>query len=97
MRHKHTADVTYNSIINASQPFLLVFVPLLSDDLPDLQEVKEEAVPTAPPVYQVEVGVSHQERHTQASQPPDTRWLTQLAHIATGPQSPLLQDCPHSR
>ncbi|XP_062299692.1 HMG box-containing protein 1-like isoform X1 [Scomber scombrus] len=66
------------------------------DDLPDLQEVQEEAVPTAPPVYQVEVGVSHQERHTQSSQPPDTRWLTQLAHIATGPQSPLLQDCPHS-
>ncbi|XP_041833728.1 HMG box-containing protein 1-like isoform X2 [Melanotaenia boesemani] len=66
------------------------------DDLPDLQEVGEE--PTAPPVYQVEVNVSHQERHrhtkTHSQQPPDTLWLTQLAHIATGPQSPLLQE-PH--
>ncbi|XP_033471084.2 HMG box-containing protein 1-like isoform X2 [Epinephelus lanceolatus] len=61
------------------------------DDLPDLQEVQEEAEPTAPPVYQVDVGVSHQERHAH-TQPPDTRWLTQLAHIATGPQSPLLQE-----
>ncbi|XP_072234092.1 HMG box-containing protein 1-like isoform X1 [Leuresthes tenuis] len=68
------------------------------DDLPDLQEVGEE--PTNPPVYQVEVGVSHQERraHTQthSTQPPDTLWLTQLAHIATGPQSPLLQEPAHS-
>lgn len=62
------------------------------DDLPDLQEVKE---PTTAPVYQVDVGVSHQERHTHM-QPPDTLWLTQLAHIATGPQSPLLQECSHS-
>ncbi|KAM7377959.1 hypothetical protein PAMA_013056 [Pampus argenteus] len=70
------------------------------DDLPDLQEVQEEAERTAPPVYQVEVGVSHQERrtHTQGygSQLPDTHWLTQLAHIATGPQSPLLQEPPRS-
>ncbi|XP_045928001.1 HMG box-containing protein 1-like isoform X2 [Micropterus dolomieu] len=65
------------------------------DDLPDLQEVQEEAEPTAPPVYQVDVGVSHQERHTH-TQPPDTHWLTQLAHIATGPQSPLLQEPSHS-
>jgi len=34
--------------------------------------------------------VSHQER------PPDTHWLTQLAHIATGPQSPLLRRGPLS-
>ncbi|XP_023265731.1 HMG box-containing protein 1-like [Seriola lalandi dorsalis] len=70
------------------------------DDLPDLEEVQEEAEPTAPPVYQVEMGVSHQERHghseAHSPQPPDTHWLTQLAHIATGPQSPLLQDCTHS-
>lgn len=65
------------------------------DDLPDLQEVQEAAEPAAPPVYQVDVGVSHQERHAHA-QPPDTHWLTQLAHIATGPQSPLLQESPHS-
>ncbi|KAI3366927.1 hypothetical protein L3Q82_009578, partial [Scortum barcoo] len=62
------------------------------DDLPDLQEVQE---PTTAPVYQVDVGVSHQERHTH-THPPDTLWLTQLAHIATGPQSPLLQECSHS-
>lgn len=68
----------------------------LSDDLPDLQEVQEEAEPTAPPVYQVDMDVSHQEQNTHA-QPPDTHWLTQLAHIATGPQSPLLQERPLSR
>ncbi|XP_029901763.1 HMG box-containing protein 1-like [Myripristis murdjan] len=75
------------------------------DDLPELQEVQEEAAP----VYQVEVGVSHQERtahvhehehtHSHARShhpaPPDTLWLTQLAHIATGPQSPLLQGPAH--
>uniref|UniRef100_A0A1A8HRT6 HMG box-containing protein 1 n=3 Tax=Nothobranchius kuhntae TaxID=321403 RepID=A0A1A8HRT6_NOTKU len=66
------------------------------DDLPDLQEVKEELA--ALPVYQVEAGVSHQERlgHTHTSPPPDALWLTQLAHIATSPQSPLLQE-PQSR
>ncbi|XP_059181484.1 HMG box-containing protein 1-like [Centropristis striata] len=67
------------------------------DDLPDLQEVQEEAEPAAPPVYQVHVGVSHQERHAHTPDtPPDTHWLTQLAHIATGPQSPLLQESPTS-
>uniref|UniRef100_A0A3P9LRW6 AXH domain-containing protein n=1 Tax=Oryzias latipes TaxID=8090 RepID=A0A3P9LRW6_ORYLA len=60
------------------------------DDLPDLQEVREE--PAAPPVFKVDVGVSHQER--PSSHPPETLWLTQLAHIATGPQSPLLQEPP---
>ncbi|XP_061570090.1 HMG box-containing protein 1-like isoform X2 [Cololabis saira] len=62
------------------------------DDLPDLQEVREE--PTAPPVYQVEVGVSYRDGHS--TPPPETLWLTQLAHIATGPQSPLLQEALHS-
>uniref|UniRef100_H3C865 HMG box-containing protein 1 n=1 Tax=Tetraodon nigroviridis TaxID=99883 RepID=H3C865_TETNG len=66
------------------------------DDLPDLQEVREEAEPAAAPVYQVDMDVSHQEQNTHA-QPPDTRWLTQLAHIATGPQSPLLQERPPGR
>lgn len=68
----------------------------VQDDLPDLQEVREEEEQTAPPIYQVDMGVSHQERHANV-QPPDTHWLTQLAHIATGPRSPLLQECPHSR
>ncbi|XP_076007222.1 HMG box-containing protein 1-like [Genypterus blacodes] len=66
------------------------------DDLPELQEVQEIAQPAALPVYQVEVGVSHQERRAHGPEPPDTHWLTQLAHIATGPQSPLLQGSPHS-
>lgn len=61
------------------------------DDLPDLQEVQEETER----VYPVDVGVSHHERHNAHSQP-DTHWLTQLAVIATGPQSPLLQDSPRS-
>ncbi|CAJ1054261.1 HMG box-containing protein 1-like [Xyrichtys novacula] len=65
------------------------------DDLPDLQEVQEEVEQAAPPVYQVDVGVSHLEQSAHA-QPPDTHWLTQLAHIATGPQSPLLQNSLHS-
>lgn len=68
----------------------------LPDDLPDLQEVQEEAEPTVPPVYQVDMDVSHQERNTGA-QPPDTHRLTQLAHIATGPQSPLLRESALSR
>ncbi|XP_036813489.1 HMG box-containing protein 1 isoform X2 [Oncorhynchus mykiss] len=63
------------------------------DDLPELEEVEEDQ--TAPTVFQVGAGVSHQERdgHTQThtAGPLDTHWLTQLAHIATGPQSPLLQ------
>lgn len=54
------------------------------DDLPELQEVPQET----PHVFQVEPGVSHQEPASQ----PDTQRLTQLALIATGPQSPLLQD-----
>uniref|UniRef100_A0A3Q2UGR7 HMG box-containing protein 1-like n=1 Tax=Fundulus heteroclitus TaxID=8078 RepID=A0A3Q2UGR7_FUNHE len=65
------------------------------DDLPDLQEVQEELTPAT--VYQVELGVSHQERRADPHPPPETLLLTQLAHIATGPQSPLLQDLPHSR
>lgn len=62
------------------------------DDLPDLQEVPEEVEPK---VFQLDMGVSHQERHAH-TQAPDTHWLTQLAVIATGPQSPLLQDRPNS-
>ncbi|XP_062338739.1 HMG box-containing protein 1-like isoform X1 [Osmerus eperlanus] len=66
------------------------------DDLPELQEVVEDQ--SSPTVFQVGVCVSHQERdaHTHTA-PPDTHWLTQLAHIATGPQSPLLQGSTYSR
>uniref|UniRef100_A0A3B3ZZ55 HMG box-containing protein 1 n=1 Tax=Periophthalmus magnuspinnatus TaxID=409849 RepID=A0A3B3ZZ55_9GOBI len=51
------------------------------DDLPELQQVPEET----PLVFQMEAGVSHQELTSD----PDTQRLTQLALIATGPQSPL--------
>ncbi|XP_068611613.1 HMG box-containing protein 1-like [Brachionichthys hirsutus] len=65
---------------------------LLPDDLPALQEVQEEVEPAAPPAaYPVDPGVSHRERP-----PPDALWLTQLAHIATGPRSPLVEDSPLS-
>ncbi|KAM6986873.1 HMG box-containing protein 1-like [Aplochiton taeniatus] len=66
------------------------------DDLPELQEAEEDQ--TSPAVFQVGLNVSHQEfeRHTHPI-PLDTHWLTQLAHIATGPQSPLLHGSPRSR
>ncbi|XP_077400296.1 HMG box-containing protein 1-like [Vanacampus margaritifer] len=53
-------------------------------DLPNLQEPPEDKEMTA--IYQMEAGAAAG----------DTRWLTQLAHIATGPQSPLLQESSHS-
>ncbi|XP_061662827.1 HMG box-containing protein 1-like isoform X1 [Syngnathoides biaculeatus] len=62
-------------------------------DLPNLEEVPEEKEMTA--VYQVEVGLAESVRGRRV-QLGDTRWLTQLAHIATGPQSPLLQEPPRS-
>uniref|UniRef100_A0A3Q3J9K6 HMG box-containing protein 1 n=1 Tax=Monopterus albus TaxID=43700 RepID=A0A3Q3J9K6_MONAL len=57
------------------------------DDLPDLQEVQEELESAVPPVYQVEMGVSHTNTEPHTPQPPDTQWLTQLAYIATGPDT----------
>ncbi|KAJ8387012.1 hypothetical protein AAFF_G00161890 [Aldrovandia affinis] len=71
------------------------------DDLPELQEVQESRVP--PAVFQVALGVSHQERPRDArssapnSNFPDTNWLTELANIATSAQSPLVQSSPHNR
>uniref|UniRef100_A0A8K9X917 HMG box-containing protein 1 n=1 Tax=Oncorhynchus mykiss TaxID=8022 RepID=A0A8K9X917_ONCMY len=66
------------------------------DDLPELEEVEEDQ--TAAVVFQVGARVSHQERdghsHTHTAGPPDTHWLTQLAHIATGPQRMLLYPPP---
>ncbi|KAG7262589.1 hypothetical protein CRUP_036908 [Coryphaenoides rupestris] len=64
------------------------------DDMPELQEVDEDRQSSE--MYQVEVGVSHQELCTAASSPPATNnWLAELANIATSPQSPLLKDAPH--
>ncbi|KAJ8269125.1 hypothetical protein COCON_G00117320 [Conger conger] len=71
------------------------------DDLPELQEVHESrALPAA---FQVAAGVSHQEGPWGAWGPgpdggsPNTNWLTELANIATSPQSPLVQSSPCNR
>lgn len=56
------------------------------DDLPELQLAPDDT----PHMYLIEAGVSHQKPQ------PDTQRLTQLALIATGPQSPLLQDPSNS-
>uniref|UniRef100_A0A8C6U5E3 HMG box-containing protein 1 n=1 Tax=Neogobius melanostomus TaxID=47308 RepID=A0A8C6U5E3_9GOBI len=58
------------------------------DDLPELQQVPEET----PLMFEIEAGLSHQEEPTD----PGTQRLTQLALIATGPQSPLLRQDAHS-
>ncbi|CAM9359749.1 unnamed protein product [Lampetra fluviatilis] len=55
------------------------------DDLPELQEARESR--TVPAAFPLDSGVSHCEIVTTAG----TNWLTELANIATGPQSPLLQ------
>ncbi|XP_062418943.1 HMG box-containing protein 1 isoform X3 [Pungitius pungitius] len=61
------------------------------DDLPELQEVEEDQ--RSPGCFQVRAGVSHQE----LSCSPRTNWLTELANIATSPQSSLLKSAPHKR
>lgn len=73
-----------------------------TDDLPELQEVQEDQ--SSPAVFQVTPGVSHKERPEQGWIPQSgsasithTNWLTELANIATSPQSPLLQSAPHPR
>uniref|UniRef100_A0AAY5ECF8 HMG box-containing protein 1 n=1 Tax=Electrophorus electricus TaxID=8005 RepID=A0AAY5ECF8_ELEEL len=71
------------------------------DDLPELQEVQDDQ--SSPVVFQVTPGVSHEERPGQCwsvqseSSSSHTNWLTELANIATSPQSPLLQNTPHNR
>ncbi|XP_028814178.1 HMG box-containing protein 1 [Denticeps clupeoides] len=73
------------------------------DDLPELQEVQEDQSSTA--VFQVGSDVSHQQNPEvtwrpgaeSSSQNTETNWLTELANIATSPQSPLLQNAPHNR
>ncbi|CAM9447915.1 unnamed protein product [Lampetra planeri] len=67
------------------------------DDLPELQEARESR--TVPAAFPLDSGVSHCEIVTTASEiahcfiarSSGTNWLTELANIATGPQSPLLQ------
>lgn len=63
------------------------------DDLPELQEVQDDQL--APGVFQVAPGVSHHEEGPGSDS--HTNWLTELANIATSPQSPLLQNAPHTR
>uniref|UniRef100_A0A4W5R781 HMG box-containing protein 1 n=1 Tax=Hucho hucho TaxID=62062 RepID=A0A4W5R781_9TELE len=63
------------------------------DDLPELQELDES--PSSPVLFHVGGGVSRQECIAGS---PHTNWLTELAIIATSPQSPLLQeDAPNER
>ncbi|XP_065133500.1 HMG box-containing protein 1 isoform X1 [Paramisgurnus dabryanus] len=67
------------------------------DDLPELQEVQDDQ--TTHGVFQVAPGVSHEEGpgEGRSSSASNTNWLTELANIATSPQSPLLQNAPHNR
>ncbi|XP_059392002.1 HMG box-containing protein 1 isoform X1 [Carassius carassius] len=72
------------------------------DDLPELQEVQDDQ--STPGVFQVTPGVSHHEegpiegrRSRPEANVSHTNWLTELANIATSPQSPLLQNAPHNR
>lgn len=69
-----------------------------ADDLPELQEVQDDQ--STPGVFQVAPGVSHHEEEpgkAWSSSVSHTNWLTELANIATSPQSPLLQNTPHNR
>uniref|UniRef100_A0A8C5RPG8 HMG box-containing protein 1 n=1 Tax=Laticauda laticaudata TaxID=8630 RepID=A0A8C5RPG8_LATLA len=73
------------------------------DDLPELQAVHSDSTP--PALFQLSAHVSHQEyarpswnQHTSGSSPESAypcengvNWLTELANIATSPQSPLMQ------
>nr|XP_060634361.1 HMG box-containing protein 1 isoform X2 [Anolis sagrei ordinatus] len=73
------------------------------DDLPELQAVHTDSTP--PALFQLSANVSHQEysrplwkQHTSSSSPESSyacengvNWLTELANIATSPQSPLMQ------
>ncbi|XP_015684276.1 HMG box-containing protein 1 [Protobothrops mucrosquamatus] len=73
------------------------------DDLPELQAVHSDSTPHA--LFQLSANVSHQEytrpswnQHTSGSSPESAspredgvNWLTELANIATSPQSPLMQ------
>ncbi|CAB1313358.1 unnamed protein product [Coregonus sp. 'balchen'] len=61
--------------------------PMEYDDLPELQEVEENQ--SSPVLFRVGAGVSHRECIAGS---PHTNWLTELANIATSPQSPLLQE-----
>lgn len=67
-----------------------IIVDFSLDDMPELQEVEDQR---SPGLFQVGAGVSHQE----LSCSPNTNWLTELANIATSPQSPLLKSVPHKR
>ncbi|XP_043944473.1 HMG box-containing protein 1 isoform X2 [Protopterus annectens] len=78
------------------------------DDLPELQEVHTDLT-TTQAVFHLPKGVSHQEYsmpsqtvHTSdsldsASSDSGVDWLTELANIATSPQSPLMQCTFHGR
>ncbi|OBS70747.1 hypothetical protein A6R68_00713, partial [Neotoma lepida] len=74
------------------------------DDLPELQAVQSD--PTQSAIYQLSSDVSHQDyprpswsQNTSdisenAHREDEVDWLTELANIATSPQSPLMQSSP---
>lgn len=82
---------------------------LFADDLPELQAVQTDSTP--PALFQLGADVSHQEcsrpswsQHTSNSNPENAyssengvNWLTELANIATSPQSPLMQCAFYNR
>uniref|UniRef100_H0YY28 HMG-box transcription factor 1 n=1 Tax=Taeniopygia guttata TaxID=59729 RepID=H0YY28_TAEGU len=79
------------------------------DDLPELQAVQTDSTP--PALFQLGADVSHQEcsrpswsQHTSNSNSENAyscengvNWLTELANIATSPQSPLMQCAFYNR
>lgn len=77
-------------------------VMFFTDDLPELQEVQDDQL--SQEVFQVTPDISHDEgpeqdwsMKSESSSSSNTNWLTELANIATSPQSPLLQNTPHPR
>lgn len=80
---------------------MILSVLIFADDLPELQAVQSD--PTQSGMYQLSSDVSHQEYtrpswNQNTSDIPETTyrenevdWLTELANIATSPQSPLMQ------
>lgn len=74
---------------------------LFPDDLPELQAVQSDPAQSA--IYQLSSDVSHQDyprpswsQNTSdisenAHREDEVDWLTELANIATSPQSPLMQ------
>lgn len=95
-------SATEQGIAMLSVKTLCLICTSFTDDLPELQEVQDDQ--SSPAVFQVAPGVSHEERpeqvwslQSESCSISHTNWLTELANIATSPQSPLLQNAPYPR